>query len=437
MSSAAVARPSVVRPHLAGPNGLPRLLAGVREDGRAESLRSHLDRYGATRESTRGDELISAVEASGLTGRGGASFPAGVKLRTVADRRRRPIVLINGAEGEPASSKDRALLHAVPHLVLDGAVLAAEAVDAREVVVAVGSQAAPEQAALAAAVAERERNRIDKAVSIRVVPVPAGFVAGEETALIRFLNGGPPKPTLTPPRPFECGIGGAPTLVLNVETFAQVALIARFGSDWFRELGTTREPGSTLLTITGAVGRPGVHEIGLGTSFADLVEEAGGLIAPVSAFLVGGYFGTWLRAETALELRLLDAELTPHGAELGARAIVALPAHACAVHEIARVARYLSNESAGQCGPCVHGLAAIASGLERVAAGKGDDRAQLARWVDVVRGRGACKHPDGATRFVASALDVFDDEVQMHLRRGRCRTRAAALLPLPNPGRRR
>jgi NADH:ubiquinone oxidoreductase subunit F (NADH-binding) len=128
------------------------------------------------------------------------------------------------------------------------------------------------------------------------------------------------------------------------------------------------------------------------------------------------------------------ADLAPHGAALGARAIVALPAHACAVHEIARVARYLSNESAGQCGPCVHGLAAIANGLERVATGNGDDRALLARWVETVRGRGACKHPDGATRFVASALDVFADEVELHLRRGRCRTRAGALLPLPPSG---
>ena len=434
MSPTALARRSVLRPLIPGPTGLPRLLAGVRDDGVAESLGSHVRRYGARREAVRGDELISTVEASGLTGRGGASFPAGTKLRAVADRRRRPIVLVNGAEGEPASGKDRALLHAVPHLVLDGAVLAAEAVGAREVVIVVAPRPALEQQALAAAIAERESNRIDAPVSIRVVAAPTGFVAGEETALIRFLNGGPAKPTFTPPRPFERGMGGAPTLVLNVETFAHVALIARFGGDWFRELGTTREPGSTLVTVTGAVGRPGVHEVGLGTGFAALIDEAGGLSAPVSAFLVGGYFGTWLRAEAVLKLRLLDVDLAPHGAALGARAIVALPADACAVHEIARVARYLASESAGQCGPCVHGLAAIADGVERVAAGKGDDRAQLARWVDVVRGRGACRHPDGATRFVASALDLFADEVELHLQRGRCRKRSAALLPLPRPG---
>jgi NADH:ubiquinone oxidoreductase subunit F (NADH-binding) len=360
-------------------------------------------------------------------------------LRAVADRRgrRRPVVLVNGAEGEPASGKDRGLLQAMPHLVLDGVVLAARAVGASEVVIAVGAQASLAEAALETALAERKRNRIDPPLSISVVTVPAGFVTGEETALVRFVNGGPAKPTFTPPRPFERGVGGAATLVLNVETFAHLALIARYGSNWFREVGTTREPGSTLVTITGAVARPGVHEIGFGTTFTSLVDEAGGLTAPVSAFLVGGYFGSWLPAETAMGLRLLDADLAPHGAALGARAIVAFPAQACALHEVARVARYLADESAGQCGPCVHGLAAIASGLERVTGATGDDRANLARWLETVRGRGACRHPDGATRFVASALDVFADEVELHLRRGRCRVRGGAVLPVPQTGGRR
>jgi NADH:ubiquinone oxidoreductase subunit F (NADH-binding) len=430
--SAAAAR--AFRPLLAGPAGLPRLLAGVREDGHAESLRSHVHRYGTVNGAAGGGDLISLIEASGLTGRGGASFPAAAKLRAVAEGRRRPIVLVNGLEGEPASGKDRALLRALPHLVLDGAVLAAAALEAKEVLVGVGRESAREHAALAAAVAERARSRVDPRVSIGVVAVPSGFVAGEETALVQFLNGGPAKPTFTPPRPFERGVDGVPTLVLNVETLAQVALIGRFGSDWFRELGTAHEPGSALVTITGAVRRPGVHELALGATFARLVEEAGGLAGPVSAFLVGGYFGTWLRAEVAVERRLLDADLKRHGAALGARAIVALPEDVCALDEIARIARYLSNESAGQCGPCIHGLAAIADGVERIAAGNGDDRTQLARWVDVVRGRGACQHPDGATRFVSSALDVFADEVQMHLRYGRCRGRTAGILPVPQSG---
>ncbi|MDX6388296.1 MAG: hypothetical protein QOD85_2098, partial [Gaiellaceae bacterium] len=250
---------------MAGPEGLPRLLAGVTADGRPNSLASHVRRYGFAREAARGEDLISLLEASGLTGRGGAEFPTGEKLRSVAAQRRRPVVLVNAAEGEPASRKDRALLGALPQLVLDGAVLAAEALRAKEIVVVVADNAKRGPSVVAEAVAEREQSGSDSRVAIRIVSVPTGFVTGEETALIRFLNGGPAKPTFIPPRPFERGIGGAPTLVLNVETFAQVALIARYGSDWFRELGTMREPGSTLVTLTGAVQQPGVREIALGS----------------------------------------------------------------------------------------------------------------------------------------------------------------------------
>jgi NADH:ubiquinone oxidoreductase subunit F (NADH-binding) len=430
-AQAATTRGSVDAPLPNAPGGLPRLLLGVRDDRRPARLPEHLDVYGPNDDARSGDELASLLERSGLTGRGGAAFPVADKLRAVAGMRARPVVLVNGAEGEPASGKDRALLGTVPHLMLDGAVLAAEALGARDVVVAVRAGATLARSAVAAAVKERTRTRGRPGVSIRVAPVPNGLIVGEETALVGFLNGRAPKPTFTPPRPFERGIGGAPTLVQNVETFAQIALIARFGVAWFRELGTSREPGSTLVTVSGAVRRPGVHEIELGTSLASVVEEAGGLTAPVSAYLVGGYFGTWLRAADCESLPLLEADLSRNGASLGARAIVALPADTCALGEVARVTRYLADESAGQCGPCINGLAAIADSVERLAAGIGDDRVQLARWVDVVRGRGACRHPDGTTRFVASALAVFAGEVETHLRYGRCSSRLVGALPVP------
>jgi NADH:ubiquinone oxidoreductase subunit F (NADH-binding) len=186
-----------------------------------------------------------------------------------------------------------------------------------------------------------------------------------------------------------------------------------------------------LVTVSGAVRRPGVHELGLGASFTSLVEEAGGSTGDFSAFLVGGYFGSWVSADVAQRLRLLDADLDQHGAALGARAIVAMPAGTCPLREVARVARYLAAESAGQCGPCVHGLAAIADGVERLVAGHADDRPNLMRWVESIRGRGACRHPDGATRFVGSALEVFADEVETHLRYGRCHSRTASVLPVP------
>jgi NADH:ubiquinone oxidoreductase subunit F (NADH-binding) len=259
--------------------------------------------------------------------------------------------------------------------------------------------------------------------------VPSGFVSGEETALVSFLNGGAAKPTFIPPRPFERGVGGAPTLVQNVETLCHVALIARFGGAWFRELGTTREPGSVLVTIGGAVRRRGIHEFELGTPLSQVVSEAGGLTGPSSGLLVGGYFGSWLAASAIDELRLLEADLP-----LGARAIVVLPADTCAVGEVARVTRYLAGESAGQCGPCVHGLDAIAGAMEQLVTGSADAAARIRRWADMVAGRGACRHPDGAAQFVTSARDVFADEVATHVRHGRCPSRLGGVLPMPQHG---
>src|SRR5205807_5942897 len=198
---------------------------------------------------------------------------------------------------------------------------------------------------------------------LEVLTVKTGFVSGEETALVNRLGGGPAKPTFVPPRPFERGI-----LVQNVETLAQLALVARHGPHWFRSLGGEEEPGSALVTITGAVVRPGVYEVALGERLDRVLGAAGGPSEPLRALLVGGYFGGWVDASRAAWLRLLDADLRAAGAMLGARAIVALPATADGLRESARIARYLADESAGQCGPCVNGLAAIAGALERLAA---------------------------------------------------------------------
>lgn len=401
----------------AAPEGVARLLAGIRPDNRPVGLREHVALYGPLEESGR--DLIAKVTASGLRGRGGGAFPTGEKLAAVAQQRGRPVVVVNATEGEPASKKDRALVRLVPHLVLDGAAAAAAALGADEIVVALGRRAGAERNSLAAALHER-RDRI----RWRIAAVPDRFVAGEETALLNALAGRAATPSVKPPYPFERGLGGAPTLVQNAETLAHVALIARFGPHWFRSLGTTAEPGTALVTLSGAVGRPGVFEVELGTRTDELVAEAGGVVEPVSAFLVGGYFGGWTRDPSH--------PLTAHGG-LGAGVVVAFPTAACGVRDSARVARYLADESAGQCGPCVHGLAALASGLEEMAHGQArDQRDRLARWAQQVTGRGACRHPDGVARFVSSALDAFADEVTLHLRKGRCSGSDRVVLPVGN-----
>jgi NADH:ubiquinone oxidoreductase subunit F (NADH-binding) len=395
------------------PSGAARLLATVRDDGRPVSLAEHFDAYGPL---PLRPGLIETVEASGLRGRGGAAFPAGQKLRAVAAQRDRPVVVVNAAEGEPASKKDTALLHHVPHLVLDGAAAAATALGARSVILALGVRARAEEDVLARAVVER-RDRI----RWEVAHVPDAFVAGEETALLAGIAGRPARPSTKPPYPFESGVRGAPTLVQNVETLAHLALIARFGARWFRSAGTQAEPGTALVTLSGAFVRPGVHEIALGTRLSELVASAGGTTEPAGAVLVGGFFGGWTR----------DLERPLDGANgLGAGVVVALPARACALRESARVAQYLAAETAGQCGPCLNGVRALADGLEQIAFGSGDDRRRdLERFAVEVRGRGACRHPDGAANFVCSTLSVFEAEVEEHLRHGRCSGTDLAILP--------
>ncbi len=423
--SAAATSDSYVVPR-ASSRQLPRLLAGLRSD-RPVSLEEHLRLHGPLARL----ELLAEIEASGLRGRGGAGFPTGAKLRAVAAQRRRPVVVVNGTEAEPISGKDKVLLRHLPHLVLDGAAAAAQALGAREAIIVIDDRSAVERAILEHAIQIRSKRRLDGKIELRVAVSPGGFAGGEETAIVNLLNGRGAKPTFKPPLPFERGVGGAPTLLQNVETMAHIALIARRGGDWFRQAGTAEQPGTALLTVSGAVGRPGVYEVAFGTPLVSLLSEAGGVRGEPQAFLVGGYFGAWVPAAGAGRLELSETSLREHGAALGAGALAVLPASACGLVETARVTRYLAIESAGQCGPCVHGLDAIAGALENLASPThgGIVPPRLGLWLEQVQGRGACRHPDGAARFVASALHAFSDELALHLR-GRCSGHGRPVLPL-------
>ena len=410
-----------------GPAGLPRLLVGLDASGAPMTLADHERVHGALPRKPARD-LIEAVERSGLRGRGGADFPTAVKLRSVAERSRRgTVVVVNGSETEPASAKDRLLLARLPHLVLDGAVLAARAVGARDVIVKAGEKSAAALRSLEGAIAVRGGDD----VTIHLAAGPEGYVMGEESAVIHFLNGGEPIPTFVPPRPYERGYRGRPTLVQNPETLAQIALVARYGDRWYRELGTDADPGSALVTISGAVAAPGVYELAFGTPMTDLLAAAGGSTEPLQALLVGGYFGTWVESSRAFRLRLAREDLRSVGCSLGSGVLIALGESGCGLHESARVIQYLAAQSAGQCGPCVYGLRAISDVFGALADGVAheQERDRLLRWTAEVRGRGACHHPDGAARFVESALSVFGGEIEWH-RRSRC-TATPAGLPVP------
>jgi NADH:ubiquinone oxidoreductase subunit F (NADH-binding) len=416
---------------------LPRLLLGVGSPG-AMTMHEHTAVHGEMGLVDRGSRgagptLIDELELAGLGGRGGAGFPLAVKMRAVAASRGRPVVVVNAAEGEPGSLKDRTLLQTAPHLVLDGAVAAVQALRAHEVIVAVCEQAPGAQRSVAQAISERAE-RTDGRVHWHVATVPARYLAGQETALVNILNGGPAKPTFTPPRPSERGVGGRPTLVSNAETLAHLALIARHGAEWFRAIGTSAQPGSMLLTIGGAVAYPGVYEAEHGSSLTALIDAAGGATTEIRAVLVGGYAGAWVDARYLRALALSEEGLAAYGARIGAGIVELLAADACGLAETARVARWLAQEGAGQCGPCVNGLDALAGTLERTLAGVAEPRheARLKHLMSIVTGRGACSHPDGAVRFVASAVQVFAAELVDHARHGHCEACVRpATLPFP------
>jgi NADH:ubiquinone oxidoreductase subunit F (NADH-binding) len=401
--------------------GLPRLLLAAPED-----LRGHLARYGPVPFRGQPGVLIDDIEASGLTGRGGAAFPVYRKLAIVARSRGRKVVVANGGESEPASHKDELLLRVAPNLVLDGLQLAAEAVGASEAHLYLHSGLTP---AIGKALSDRTAMGLDP-VPVKITQAPPRFLAGQESALVNRLNGRPALPSFQPPRVTERGLGGAPTLVQNVETLAHLALVARYGPRWFRAVGTSAEPGSMLATVYAPNGRCQIIETEIGAPLRTLLSSG----ADTQAWLIGGYHGSWLPMPDAVGLTLDNESLRRFGAAAGAGVLASFPSDRCGLAESSRVVSYLAAESAGQCGPCLNGLPRIAAGLAELAGPRArrQVRADLERWAGLVTGRGACNHPDGTVRFVRSALTVFAPEISRHAQ-GHCSaTNRTPFLPLPD-----
>jgi NADH:ubiquinone oxidoreductase subunit F (NADH-binding) len=271
----------------------------------------------------------------------------------------------------------------------------------------------------------KERARAGPGPAVKIVRTAHRYVAGESSAVVNRVSGGPSKPKFSLARTAEKGVDDRPTLIQNAETIAHVAMIARYGGDWFRKLGSAKSPGTTLMTVCGNVRRPGVYEADLAASLGGVIAAAGGPSSPPNGALLGGYFGTWVGPQ-ALSTLPLDASL-------GCGVVALLPQKGCAIVEATRILTYLAWESAGQCGPCVNGLAALSDAMERVSASKpaDGDIERVRRWIDMVRGRGACHHPDGAVGQLASALTVFGEHLHAHATGRACEGFAAKGFPRP------
>ncbi|MDQ0732779.1 NADH-ubiquinone oxidoreductase-F iron-sulfur binding region domain-containing protein [Arthrobacter sp. B1I2] len=387
----------------------PRLLAAGPDAG----WEQHLDTFGHWDPQAAGPGLLEALAAAGLTGRGGAAFETWRKASAAAGSGRkglfpaRPVVIANGAEGEPLSFKDRTLLARAPHLVIDGLLAMAAALGGAGMYVYAQAASLPR---IQQALTERPGAR-----KIRVVEAPETFISGESSAVVNMIANGIAVPMDQRRRLSESGLNGRPTVVVNVETLAQVALIARYGAQWFRQAGTSTDTGTRLVSVSGpAPVRDVVLEVPGGAQLSAVLQEAGMDPASLSAVLVGGYHGRWVRPAA----HVLSPVGPPDGtARPGAGVIHALDLQICGVQATARIVTYLAGGSARQCGPCMFGLPAMASVLNRIAGGEINSRLifELDRLGRMVSSRGACRHPEGTTGLVSSALEVFAADFRAHL----------------------
>jgi NADH:ubiquinone oxidoreductase subunit F (NADH-binding) len=393
---------------------LPEPGQGVREDHAAYHARGGYT--GGPGGYLEGEDLISAVAEAGLRGRGGAAFPLGVKLAAVAGQPGEHVLVVNAEEGEPASVKDRWLLRARPHLVLDGALRAASAIGAVTAYVYVSDDQAAESVRTALA----ELGELPVPVHVRAVP--HSYVAGEETAAVRAINGGPAKPTDKPPRPFEEGVAGCPTLVSNVETIANLPRIATGAGPQSRpqsrpDSGPDSGPETFLITLTGGCPRPGLYEVPFGGTLGEVAETLGGLTGAPRGYLMGGYFAGLLNSR-AHDLVLDYDVFRDEGSGLGCGAIIVLGPADCPVGVAAQVMAYFDRNNAGQCGSCFNGTAAmsgVTSALAHGVAGPADVQ-RLGSWAAFLPGRGACATLDGAANVARTLLREFPAEVTSHVR---------------------
>ncbi|MGD9796652.1 MAG: NADH-ubiquinone oxidoreductase-F iron-sulfur binding region domain-containing protein [Acidimicrobiia bacterium] len=403
--------------------------------------------------------VVDEVEASGLRGRGGAGFPTGVKWRTVASYGSTTVpatVVANGAEGEPGTFKDRALLRADPYSVIEGALVAALAVGADRVVFALKASFGEERSRLAAATREIERAGWSEGVALSVVAGPGEYLFGEETGLLEVLDGRPPFPRLAPP--FRHGVdevgtepeepagtelsrpgpGGAPpTLVDNVETLAHVAHLLAEGADWFRSVGTPESPGTVLCTVSGATRRHGVAEVAMGTTLAEVVDLIGGgarrdrrLVAALS-----GVANPLVPAD-AFSTPLTYEAMAAIGSGLGAAGFIVFDDRTDLAAVAAGVSRFLAVESCGQCTPCKHDGLAIAEMLARVCAGEGTDLdlVAVADRLGTVATGARCALALQHEQVVASFLSRFPDDLRRHLDPGQRGTTPEPVLPIRDLG---
>lgn len=379
----------------------PALLAGIAQ---GPGYASHRDRLGPT-PRPRAEALVEMARDVDLRGRGGAGFPFAIKLAAAA--RRRAVVVVNASEGEPASHKDATLMSCAPHVVIDGAAAVAHALGTREVHIVVPSELPSLRLIVEKAL--RERAKAGERLKVQLHDAQPWFVAGQAQAVLQLLAGRENLPVTAWKPEAVSGHRGRPTLLSNAETFAHLGHLARVGAAGYAAHGTAEEPGTTLLTLRGDGWDPQVREVAFGTPLADVLSED----EMAQPLLLGGYHGTWLRPSQLSGLAVSRQDISAAGASIGAGVLLPLAQGACPLVRTAALVDYLAGQSAGRCGPCRNGLPAMAKALGDLVH-RGGPAGRVEELCGLVTRRGACAHPDGTARLVASMLARFPDEVDSH-----------------------
>jgi NADH:ubiquinone oxidoreductase subunit F (NADH-binding) len=389
------------------------------------------------------EATIREVAAAGLRGRGGGGFPTGRKWAGVRDQPgTHRYVVANGAEGEPGTFKDRAILRANPYQVVEGVIIAAFAVGAIESFIAVKATFTREIEALTRAVAEMQEAGICRDCTVTIVEGPDEYLYGEEKAMLEVIEGNAPLPRILPPhelglfvnmpqmgwaaRDAEPGHVGPhdsnPTLVNNVETLANVPHILARGSEWYRSMGTEESPGHAVFTVVGDVETPGVAELPFGTPVRDVIEEvAGGATGGGAKAVFSGVANPVVTADH-LDTPASYEGMSSIGTGVGACGFIVYDESACMVEVARQFSRFLSIESCGQCPPCKLGSTAITDLLVRVEAGAANDHdiEEIGAWLQKVTDANRCYLAVEEQVVIGSILRAFPEEFAEHLEAGRC-----------------
>jgi NADH-quinone oxidoreductase subunit F len=378
------------------------------------------------------DEIIAVVKESGLRGRGGAGFPTGVKWGFIPQGDGRPhYLVVNADESEPGTCKDVPLMLATPHLLLEGAIIAAYAVRAHQAFIYVRGEVLHAVRRLRHAVAEAHaagclgHDILGSGFGLDVV-VHAGagsYECGEETAQLTSLEGHRGLPRLKPPFPAVAGLYACPTVVNNVETLASVPLIVANGPGWFAGMGTGKSTGFGIFSLSGHVARPGQYEAPLGVTLRQLLELAGGVRAGHRLkFWTPGGSSTPIFTGEHLDVPLDFESAGAAGSMLGTRALQIFDETTCVVRATLRWSEFYQHESCGKCTPCREGTFWYVRILRRLERGEGSDE-ELDKLLDIsdnILGRAFCPLGDAATSPVMSSIRYFRDEFTEHQKRGGC-----------------